>query len=126
MVGIYALTGHRCQDAAMDDQTWRPLGFEGEAAATYDALHVGVPEWMTESFWAWMQRQFVIPQRKVGHQWQAAKFRPQLLLDVERVCRLRVGYTSTSPTDGMSYLRAILPRTEAELTVADYLVSRGD
>jgi len=39
----------------VSDDVWRPLGFEGENAEVYDALHDGVPEWMAESFWLWMR-----------------------------------------------------------------------
>lgn len=112
----------------MTDEVWRPLGFDGEETATYDALHDGVPPWMAESFWAWMRRQFVTPARRdhYGRLQQYEKFKSALLLDVERVCRIRVGYTGDSPSDGMKYLRATLPKASTELRVADYLLSRND
>jgi hypothetical protein len=33
----------------MAQADWRPLGTEGDQAATYDALHDGVPTWMAYS-----------------------------------------------------------------------------
>jgi hypothetical protein len=112
--------------STMTDEVWRPLGYEGDEAPRYDALHDGVPDWMAESFWAWMRRQFIVPpRRQSGRLVEAAKFRAGLLLDVERVCRVRVGYTSAS-TDGINHLRAVLTKLNAELRVADYLLSRGD
>lgn len=111
----------------MSDDVWRPLGFEGDEAATYDALHDGVPPWMAESFWAWMRRQFVKwvrydPYSTNGHH----VFRPDLLLDVERVCRLRVGYTGDAAHEGVTKVRSALKQHGAEIRVADYLLSRGN
>jgi len=127
---VYAVlrcgVGVECKDSTMTEEVWRPLGFEGDDAATYDALHDGVPNWMAESFWVWMREQFVRPPvRNAGRVIQASRFRPSLLLDVERVCRVRVGFTGTS-TDGMTPLRVTLQKVGAELRVADYLLSRGD
>ena len=35
---------------------WLPLGIDSEGAvAKYDALHDGVPEWMSAAFWAWIR-----------------------------------------------------------------------
>lgn len=109
----------------MDEEVWRPLGFEGGDAATYDALHDGVPSWMTESFWSWMRQQFVYRVR-TSHSMGYNQFRGPLLLDVERVCRLRVGYTGTDPSEGMQLLRGRLTKLGAELRVADYLLSSGN
>ena len=111
----------------MTDEVWRPLGFEGDQAALYDALHDDVPQWMTESFWDWMRKQFVYWSRASGYNAGArSNFRTNLLRDVERVCRVRIDYTGTSTTDGPKYIRHVLTGVGAELRVADYLLSRGD
>jgi hypothetical protein len=40
----------------MNEEAWRPLGVDTEEQiAEYDALHDGVPEWMSSSFWAWVR-----------------------------------------------------------------------
>lgn len=111
----------------MSEEVWRPLGFDGEEAATYDALHDGVPPWMAESFWAWMHRQFVSPRRTntYGQTIEGEKFYPILLQEVERVCRVRVGYTATNPWEGMQSLRHALTKAGAEIRVADFLLARG-
>jgi hypothetical protein len=39
---------------AVTDGTWRPFGVDDEEqVAEYDALHDGVPRWMSAAFWAW-------------------------------------------------------------------------
>lgn len=113
--------------SAVTDVVWRPLGFEGDEAATYDALHDGVPPWMAESFWEWMRKQFLYWNRGSGYNSSGFHtFVPALLRDVERVCRLRVGYNGTSATDGPRLVRDALTKQGNELRVADYLLSRGD
>src|SRR5689334_9740964 len=102
-----------------EDDLWRPLGFDLDAeATTYDALHDGVPLWMAESFWAWIEGFFVY--RSSGH---AAAFQLTLLRECERVCRFSTGIVSSSPSDGMRVLRnSVVGR---ELRLVDYLISRG-
>lgn len=40
----------------MDEEVWRPLGVDSEEEiAEYDALHDGVPDWMSAPFWAWVR-----------------------------------------------------------------------
>lgn len=110
----------------MDEEVWRPLGFEGDDAATYDALHDGVPEWMAESFWTWMTKQFTQRVNSGGYASHTySRFNTSLLLDVERVCRVRVGYTGDTISDGISALRRTLPKSGMELRVADCLIARG-
>jgi hypothetical protein len=37
-------------------EVWRPLGVDSDdEIAEYDALHDGVPTWMSTAFWAWMR-----------------------------------------------------------------------
>ena len=110
---------------AVSEEAWRPLGFEGDEAATYDALHDGIPTWLAESYWAWMRKQFVEFVRSTyggGYN----RFIPRLVLDVERSCRIRIGYTGIDVDGGMQRLRAVLAKGGTELRVADYLLSRGD
>lgn len=40
----------------MTDETWRPLGVDNEQQiAEYDALHDGIPKWMSAALWAWVR-----------------------------------------------------------------------
>lgn len=40
----------------MTDEKWRPLGIDADdEIAEYDALHDGVPTWMSAAFWAWIK-----------------------------------------------------------------------
>lgn len=107
------------------DEHWRPLGFDGEQAATYDALHDGVPEWMAESFWSWMRRQLVNQVRSGYGSGYSSAFAESTVRDIERVCRVRVGWLSSLVSDAFDTTRKALTRDGAELRAADYLLSRG-
>lgn len=110
----------------MDEQVWRPLGFDGDEAATYDALHDGVPAWMAESFWQWMRQQFIRRVRGSGYNSNTyERFNASLLLDAERVCRVRVGYTGDGFYEGLSAVRQKLTQTGTELRFADFFLARG-
>ncbi|MDO9496334.1 MAG: hypothetical protein Q7J48_11585, partial [Nocardioides sp.] len=106
----------------MDEEVWRPLGFEGDEAATYDALHDGVPEWMAESCWGWMRRQFV---GRTSSNSEVIKV--QLVRDVERVCRLELGNDVTSYTGSNDVtwrnIRFRINKVDAAFRVADYLLT---
>lgn len=111
----------------MTEDVWRPLGFEGDARGTYDALHDGVPAWMAESFWEWMTRRFMVwvrSQSAYGSSNGWHEFDVRLLRDVERVCRVRVGPADKdSVVNSTARLRAVLEQGNTQLRVADYLLS---
>lgn len=45
----------------MSEPTWLPLGIESEdAIASFDALHDGVPDWMSAEFWHWIRQALTI------------------------------------------------------------------
>lgn len=119
--GIERMSDH----GLVTDDVWRPLGFEDDLVANYDALHDGVPPWMEESFWGWMRRQFVYQTGSSGYgSGSRSVFNENLVLDIERVCRLRIGPTDNAPSVGMRIVRTALSGVSAELRVADYLLSR--
>ncbi|MGF9660644.1 hypothetical protein AAIH25_02100 [Arthrobacter crystallopoietes] len=106
----------------MTTEVWRPLGFDDSNAASYDALHDGVPDWMEESFWGWMKQRFTLTRRGAYSQ-NLRSFHLDRLREVERVCRVRVGYTGTALNEGMTFTRGKLRKLDMELVVADYLVA---
>lgn len=110
---------------AMTEEFWRPLGFDGDAAADYDVLNDGVPEWMAESFWQWVGKRFSVNRRHSGSSGWYTNFDPNLLRDVEQVCRIQAPYTGYKVNEGMSLLRAVAPKSGSELRVADYVLSLG-
>lgn len=114
----------RCTLVPMSEDEWRPLGFETDGAAAYDALHDGIPTWMSESFWAWMRLVFtyMTPATRVSR--GVRVFDVGLLRDVERVCRFGTAITSTSVGESMRALRLALTRQGIELRVADYCLTR--
>lgn len=113
--------------SAMTDEVWRPLGFDGDDAGTYDALHPGVPSWMAESFWAWMRRQLIREEQASGYSrgFQTV-FATTTVRDIERVCRVRVGPLGRNPSESFDITRAALTKAEAELRAADFLLSQGN
>lgn len=40
----------------MTEEAWRPLGVDtDDEVAEYDALHDGIPSWMSAAYWAWVR-----------------------------------------------------------------------
>lgn len=117
--------GTAWNDVFVADEVWRPLGFDGAGEGTYDALHDGVPPWMAESFWTWMRMPFMSHVRMNPYGETYEWFNAQVVLDVERVCRIRIGYAGDSPSAGMNAVRHTLTNGGTELRVADFLLTRG-
>lgn len=110
----------------MTEELWRPLGFDGEAAADYDVLNDGVPPWMASSIWQWVRMHMSRSVRSgVGAGHPSLYFSVETAREVERVCRLHIGYYSTDLTRGLDATRAAAERAGAELRVVDYLLSRS-
>lgn len=105
-------------------EVWRPLGFDGDEANTYDVLVEGVPHWMSNSFWNWIKSRFTENRRDSLSQGFRTVFRSSLLRDAERACRLSVPYLGSNVSDGMKALTAVVKREQAELRLADFLLSR--
>ena len=112
----------------MREAAWIPFGAESESLAEFDGLHDGVPDWLTESFWAWVEARFThsAPYQAGGYTRYEYSFRLPLLRKTERVCRYRVEYTGTQVTDGMKYVRARTSAAGLELRLADFLLSEGE
>lgn len=107
-------------------ETWRPLGFDGSAAETYDALYDGVPNWMSESFWGWMLDRFTHAQREDYALDYEYFLKTELVRQVERRCRVRVPYQGTDLSTGIIEIRRAAEANGAELRIADYLLSLQD
>ncbi|GAB3875390.1 hypothetical protein [Terrabacter terrigena] len=119
----------------MSDDAWRPLGVETvEEVAEYDALHDGVPAWMSAAFWAWIQEAITQIQRVrngYGDVFAVSMLAVEL---VEEMCqRLRIPLPNVREEQvdqmlgqqqiakAMSVLRA----HPSPLQVADYLLAHG-
>jgi hypothetical protein len=108
----------------MTDELWRPLGFDGSAAADYDVLKDGVPEWMAASIWQWVRSHMLYTARSgIGAGVSRSYFSVEIARQVERVCRLQIGYYSSDLAEGVRATREAAERAGAELRVVDYLLS---
>jgi hypothetical protein len=101
------------------EQVWRPLGFDGEEAASYDSLVDGVPSWMAESFWNWVRPRVAV---KDSNGWPVLN--RQLVHEIERVCRISCGYAGSEINKGMAALRRAFEGQARSLQLADFLLSR--
>ncbi|HEX8081151.1 MAG TPA: hypothetical protein VF557_13155 [Jatrophihabitans sp.] len=119
----------------MSDETWRPLGVDTEdAVAEYDALHDGVPEWMTAAFWAWV-RPALMARRRGPSVYGQAYYAHMLDTDLaEQMCQaLRIPLPnlrkdSVDSGIGKNQLAAaisVLVKHHAPLQIADYLLAHG-
>ncbi|MFC5998168.1 hypothetical protein ACFP6A_05435 [Quadrisphaera sp. GCM10027208] len=73
----------------VEEDDWRPLGYdEGDAAAGYDALHEGIPQWLRRSLLEWFR--YAI---SLGN---GDYFDPLLFRSAERVLRVPLDYDGDS------------------------------
>lgn len=111
-----------------DDTTvevWRPLGFEGEDATHYEALHEGLPEWMTASFWDWVRARFTRYEGATFNSQGVARFNTTLLREAERVCRFNVGFRGYKVSEGVASVSSVVRAKGFELRLADFLLSKA-
>jgi len=108
----------------MTEEVWRPLGFDDAAGAEgYDALHDGIPDWMASSVWAWVQGQVTYTEtRGMG---RGSYFSASTARDIERICRINIGYYSVMPDQGMAAIEQAARQDGAEIRLLDYLLSRN-
>jgi hypothetical protein len=111
---------------------WVPFyARETEAGATaFDSLFPGVPAWMRESLWGWLNQRLSRPMRSSARgsfYWDPD---PESIREVERICRVDSGWDGSaqsfsSRVDGLQSLRAMLYKDEkAFLTAVDFHLSR--
>jgi hypothetical protein len=100
-----------------NDEPWRPLSIreaEGGAQA-YDALHLGVPEWLGPSLWEWIARQV----GQVDHTLHA-----DLLREIERKLKISLSWNGENFAQGWRLLRDRTASPELMLNVVDFFVAR--
>lgn len=109
----------------MTTDVWRPLGFEPSGSNSYDALHDGVPAWMAESFWDWMRSRLLRSQFTNPFDFEAYDvfLNQDLVRQVGRRCRIVLGNYGHDLASGMSAIRKDAESQNAELVMADYLLS---
>lgn len=119
----------------MTDEMWRPLGVEtDEEIAEYDALHDGVPEWMSTTFWEWIRESISEPHVQ-RYAYSEEKFRMPRTALLERMAHsLRISMPSAkwnepdNYTGGQLVSRAMaaLKAHHLPLQIADFLLAFGN
>jgi hypothetical protein len=103
-------------------ESWRPLSArENEAEAeSYRALHAGVPPWLEDSLWEWIEGQV----SHVPRNYTSRVVRADLLRQLERVLQFKTGWDGKYGSQGLALLRnALKSNPKLMLNVADYLIS---
>lgn len=112
------------------EEPWRPLGIDGDdEIAEYDALHDGVPQWMSAPFWAWVQE--AITERRTFRDGSGAvphlaeELTEQMAQELKiPLANLRVIGTDTAKgrTQIASALTALV-KHGSSLQIADYILA---
>ncbi|TFV78290.1 hypothetical protein E4P39_03430 [Blastococcus sp. CT_GayMR19] len=116
----------------MTEETWRPLGVgTDEEIAEYDALHDGVPEWMSSAMWAWVRQGITVRRRYPDGSGSVAMLDSAL---AERMCQtLRIPLptlraAAVSVDTGHRHLTAAMTALHEHphpLQIVDYLLAHG-
>lgn len=119
----------------MTDEMWRPLGVEtDEEIAEYDALHDGVPEWMSTTFWEWVRASISEPHVQ-RYAYSAEKFwmpRTELLERMAHSLRISMPSVKWNEPDKytggqlVSRAMATLEAHHFPLQIADFLLAFGN
>lgn len=117
----------------MTEEIWRPLGVETEQdIAEYDALHDGVPEWMSSTFWHWIREAITVYRRYSDGSGRFPMVREAL---VEAMCQtLRIGLPpirmkGNGRSEGEAQFKIAmeaLVNSRKPLAIADYLLAHAD
>lgn len=119
--------------AIVSEEAWRPLGVDTEdQIAEYDALHDGVPEWMTSAFWQWIRGSISV----MRSYWDGSGSFPMVREAlVESMCQtLRIPLPpirapQNGRTEGEAQFKivmGVLSNSSNPLAIADYLLAHGD
>lgn len=119
----------------MSEGSWRPLGVDTEdEVAEYDALHDGVPDWMSAAFWAWVRDAVTLKRPDRVRNGYVAMLATDLAEEMCQTLRislpnLRAEHVRYSVgRDQLDKALQTLRRHAAPLQIADYLLaneSRG-
>ena len=125
-------TPRRLMSLSADEATgWTPLYARAteSGAEEFTRLHSGVPGWMRESLWGWLDAHISTYHRSsVGRGYWDPD--PLLIREIERICRIDIQWTSnggdyTARVAGATSLRNVLYSNEiAFLTAVDFHLAR--
>lgn len=125
-------SGTGCKTCDVTDEVWRPLGVDtDEAIAEYDALHDGVPLWMSAPYWAWVRESVSSPIAVSGGTSPYPRILVALVEKMSTTLRLNLPNLRTASQDAvgrshqMKTLMAVLTTHGAPLQIADYLLAHS-
>lgn len=116
----------------MDEETWRPLGVNTDKQiAEYDALHDGVPEWMSSAFWAWVRDALTVYRHYHDGSGRVAMLDTALTECMCQTLKISIPNLRAEKTDarvGQQQLQsaiATLRQHHTPLQIADYLLAHA-
>lgn len=118
---------------SVTEETWRPLGVDDEdQIAEYDALHDGVPNWMTTPFWLWVRQRLTVRGRYSDGTGNVAMVDYPLAESLCQQLRMHLANVRWTVADysegqeGLDLVIKTLRRHVHPLQVADYLLAHTD
>ena len=114
----------------MTEETWRPLGVDTEEeAAEYDALHDGLPNWMWDAYWRWVQDTRKIHRRYADGSGAVPMVREDLAEEMCQTLRIPLSNIRVRGVDlakgkaQMSTVTKAIIEHPRPLQIADYLLA---
>lgn len=113
--------------------TWRPLGVEtDQQVEEYDALHDGVPDWMWDGYWRWVQDTITCYRRYSDGSGSVQMVREKLAEELCQTLRIplsnirkRYVEVSAGKQQLSTFTKAVIEHNQP-LQVADYLLAFTD
>lgn len=116
----------------MSEPVWRPLGVdEDDQVADYDALHDGVPGWMSAAYWAWVRKSLTEIRRYRDGSGAVPHLNESLAEEMAQTLRIPLMDLRLPGTDsngGQLQLKGAMQAFSGHmypLQVADYLLAHG-
>jgi hypothetical protein len=117
---------------AVSDGSWRPLGVDtDEHVAEYDALHDGLPEWMSAPHWTWVRGTITIHRTYADRSGRVAMLNSALVEEMCQTLRIPMPTLRSSRTDAavgkrhLDLAMQILAQHQQPLQIVDYLLAHA-
>ena len=99
---------------------WRPLGAD-DAAESLDGPHEGVPSWLEQSLWDWIDSFFTVTEWTGTYRFE--NFNDELARRVERMCRVPITYSGRERAYGLPAVHRAFKDEPLRLRLVDYLLA---
>jgi hypothetical protein len=129
---VASRTDLRIEGEAVADGTWRPFGVDDEEqVAEYDALHDGVPKWMSAAFWAWVQERITKSRRYPDGSGYVRHLDESLVEEMAQTLRIPLpdlryrGVNHSAGRKQIDSALATLMKHDNWLAIGDYLLAHA-